>query len=522
LQKRIVARELELGMRPILHGFNGHVPQALTKRFPKVKMQQIHWYGPTPVTYCLSPEEPLFVEIGKAITAEQIIEFGTTHFYGIDSFIEMLPPSSDPTYLAAIAKASYESLHAADPEAVWVLQGWMVQSPARQKFWQPAQAHAFFGAVPDDKMLVLDMSRGVFARQRQFYYGKPWLVGLVHNFGDATRMYGEIAGTTGILQSVLRGPDHGQLRGIGLHPEGLDYNPIVHAAILEAAWNTESPNAADWLADYVHARYGSQPPEQLLRAWRGLWSSVYSKGLSNSPIENAPDRWLTRKAGADNQAETDQAARFNTATLTALAGALPDFLAAAPAIKNRESFDFDVVNITRQLLAEYAGVLRQRMLTAVAKRDVAAFRKSASEFIALIGDLEDVVSTRREYLLGRWLAAARSWGTTAEEKSLYEWNARNIITLWGNSQRNIRDYARRQWSGLLGDFYQPRWQLSVDYVAARLEAGQNPDFVALKKQLVPWEEQWCRKTKAYPTEPRGNSVEVAGRVWEKYRKVLPH
>ena len=34
LQKKIVARERELGMTPVLQGFTGHVPAALQERFP--------------------------------------------------------------------------------------------------------------------------------------------------------------------------------------------------------------------------------------------------------------------------------------------------------------------------------------------------------------------------------------------------------------------------------------------------------------------------------------------------------
>ena len=34
LQKKIVARERELGMTPVLQGFTGHVPTALRERFP--------------------------------------------------------------------------------------------------------------------------------------------------------------------------------------------------------------------------------------------------------------------------------------------------------------------------------------------------------------------------------------------------------------------------------------------------------------------------------------------------------
>jgi hypothetical protein len=35
------------------------------------------------------------------------------------------------------------------------------------------------------------------------------------------------------------------------------------------------------------------------------------------------------------------------------------------------------------------------------------------------------------FLLGRWIAAAKSWATDIPEAFLMEFNARNQITLWG-------------------------------------------------------------------------------------------
>ena len=43
LEKKILARERELGMTPVLQGFTGHVPEALLKKFPGTKAQRIHW-----------------------------------------------------------------------------------------------------------------------------------------------------------------------------------------------------------------------------------------------------------------------------------------------------------------------------------------------------------------------------------------------------------------------------------------------------------------------------------------------
>ena len=64
LQKKILARERELGMTPILPSFTGHVPPSFRKRFPEAKVHSTQWGINTnvaPPVYILDPSEPLFV-----------------------------------------------------------------------------------------------------------------------------------------------------------------------------------------------------------------------------------------------------------------------------------------------------------------------------------------------------------------------------------------------------------------------------------------------------------------------------
>ena len=45
-----------------------------------------------------------------------------------------------------------------------------------------------------------------------------------------------------------------------------------------------------------------------------------------------------------------------------------------------------------------------------------------------------------------------------QDAALYEFNARNQLTLWGPDGQ-IMDYAGKQWAGLVADYYIPRWQV---------------------------------------------------------------
>ena len=91
----------------------------------------------------------------------------------------------------------------------------------------------------------------------------------------------------------------------------------------------------------------------------------------------------------------------------------------------------------------------------------------------MLGIVEDVyalLGTQPHMLLGRWLDAARAWGQSPAEKAMMEFNARNQLTLWG-PRGEIADYASKQWSGLMRDYYLRRWQMFFARVGAALRDG---------------------------------------------------
>ena len=133
----------------------------------------------------------------------------------------------------------------------------------------------------------------------------------------------------------------------------------------------------------------------------------------------------------------------------------------------------------------------------------------------MIRDLDELLATRPEYLLGNWLEDARRWGENRAEKDRLEWNARRVLTMWGD-QTLIRDYSRRQWSGMLTGFYLPRWEKFFAAADAALASGASFDAAAFDRELQEWERRWADRHESYPTRPRGDSINVSRRLWEKY------
>jgi alpha-N-acetylglucosaminidase len=506
LQKKIVARERALGMIPVLQGFTGHVPAALAKRFPNARFQQLPKWCEFPPTSFVDPQDPLFVRIGKLFIEEQTKQFGTDHYYASDTFIEMQPPSSEPAFLAAMGKTVYEAMRVADPQAVWVLQGWIfVNNP---KFWQPPQGRALLGSVPDDRLLVLDLHCEATPAWSltEAFYGKPWVWCIIQNFGGTVSLHGALPRMAADLTSAMTTPKRGRQCGIGLIFEGLDYNPVVQDFVTDMTWRREVPALDEWVPQFVRRRYGRTTPE-IDQAWQLLRQSVYQQvGRADTALVARPSRaahsWGSGNVGYD----------------PALLGqAVDKLLVRSDQLAAVDTFQFDVVNATRQALGILAGYFAEQVQVAVQRADCAALEQAGRDLLGLADDLDALLATRPEFLLGRWLEDAKRWAANDDERRLYEWNARNIITLWGPRDSVLHEYASRQWSGMFSNFYRPRWEKYLEARRAALDSKQPFDNGRLEQELRTWEDQWTHRTEAHPTAPHGDPVATARRLWAKYQ-----
>jgi len=99
-------------------------------------------------------------------------------------------------------------------------------------------------------------------------------------------------------------------------------------------------------------------------------------------------------------------------------------------------------------------------------------------------------------------------------------NAKDIITLWGDENCPLNEYACRQWSGLLTDFYKPRWEQFFAKATTALKEGKEMDKDAFAKQIKQWEWHWVNERKDYPVAAKGNSMDTIKMLYKKYRDVL--
>jgi len=515
LQKKILARQREFGITPILPAFAGHVPPQLKKVYPNAKIAQLTpWTGfdQKYYTYFLDPMDPLFYKIQQLYLQTQTAEYGTNHIYSADPFNEMVPPSWEPEYLATVSETIYSSMKEVDPDASWVQMGWLFFHS--RNHWTNDRIKAALQAVPQDKMILLDYYGEYIElwRQTEAFFGQPWIWCYLGNFGGKTDITGHLEKIEEQLNAVLKSSEHKQFWGIGTTLEGFDVNPVVYEFLFEKAWHPEPVDMKHWCRDYARRRMGMNDPV-IEAAWDIMRDKIYrqtcwiemSSIIRSRPCLSGRQRWSKLGTGGYDEKDLEKIWTL--------------LIKADTKVMLRDSYRYDLVNITRQVLSNYALRLRNQMNIAYENRDEKLFQVYATEFLQLLCDLDRLLTTRGEFLLGKWLEDAKSFAISEKEEKYYEFNARNLLTTWGHpNNTELIDYSARDCGGLIKGYYLPRWQLLINMVSDALEKGQSFDGDAFEKQVGAFEWKWIASSEVYPSFPIGDSVTV---VMELYKKYLP-
>jgi alpha-N-acetylglucosaminidase len=517
LGRQILDREREFGMTPVLQGFTGFIPRAIKDKFPDARIQfKPNWCNVFKGTAQLDPLDPLFRKMGTAFLEEQQKLFGTDHLYAADPFHESKPPSDVPEYLAAVAKEILNTMTEVDPDAKIVMQTWSLRKPLVTN-------------IPESRIELLALEGSGWEKTEGFW-NRPWTAGVLHNYGGRVFMAGSLEKTLRNALTLRANSLAGHVTGIGLFPEATEQNPVFYEAASEITWMHEPPDPEQWLHDEITARYGKSVP-QAQETWKLLLQSIYSDGAETgsveSPICSRPALYLDRAApNATFQRHYDP----NLVWL-----AWETFLSAAGSLSASEEYQYDLADLSRQGLADLSIPLQREITTAYLKSDIAALKTASDSFLELAMDMDILLASRPEFLLGKWLGDAKRCATNDSERRQYERNARFQITVWGPSAPDamLFDYANKQWSGLIRGYYVPRWKWFLDYLAdqpageARFTGNNlatqykrpSDQANAFYEELSQWEQDWCNHTESYPGSSEGNTIQIASRLFSRWNPV---
>ena len=518
LQKKIVARERELNMKPVLPGFAGHVPPCITRIYPDAPLSSLgDWAGFDSTCWCkfLDPLDPLYTEIQKKFIAKQTEFYGTDHIYGIDIFNELIPPSWDPKYLARVSRQVYESLEAADPEAKWLEMAWLFWN--EREYWEvDNRIEAYITSMPKDRHIMLDYycERQPVWERTDAYYGVPYIWCYLGNFGGNSMLAGNLEIVNERIENAIKnGGDN--LVGIGSTLEGFDCNPFMYEYVFEKAWNNPlTKNVAHWVERLADQRAG-MIDESYREAWNLLADSVYNKVSSPGQTVRINQRPTMGKIKEYRQYYIAPTYKYSNIVLLDV---LDNMLATKSDTRTRH---FDIVNVTRQMLGNYFSDLYLDYVRAYREKNYKKLHELEKTMTAILDDTEAILASESAFLVGRWIRDARSLGNTDEEKDYFESNARNIITTWGEEDALLNEYASRAWAGLTETYYAYRWKEFFKDVDAAIEAGVNFNEKAYHDRICKYEGQWWReRLGTFSPEPTDNGVALAFEIAQKYREEL--
>lgn len=529
LQKKILARMKEMGMKPVLPGYCGMVPHDAKQKLGLNVTDAGRWNSyQRPAN--LSPTDSRFAEIADLYYKEQTRLYGKSDYYSMDPFHES--GNDAAVDYGKAGEALMSAMKRANPHAIWVVQGWN-ENPRPQ----------MIANLKVGDLLVLDLfseSRQNFkdfctgentsgtgkkdfsTSKKEGIYGKhQWLFCLLENFGGNVGLHGRMDQLLNNFYLATGKKDtpkqensslltlHSSLKGWGFTMEGSENNPVMFELMSELPWRAEKITKEDWIREYCYARYGVHDAT-IEKAWTLLAQSIYNCPKGNIQQGTHESIFCARPSQNCYQVSTwSLMSNYYDPEDTRQAAIL--LTSVAEKYRGNNNFEYDLVDICRQALADQGRKQYLKTMADYKSFSRQDFKKDSDRFLKMILLQDKLLGTRPEFRVGRWIEEAQSLGKTAEEKDLYEWNARVQITTWGNricaDNGGLHDYGHKEWQGLLKDFYYLRWSTFMKSLASQLSLQNTPqiDWYGL-------EEPWTLQKSPYSSKAEGSPIDVAKEV----------
>ena len=502
LQKKILRRMRELGIQVCLPGYSGMVPHDARQRLGLDVSDPGLWCDYKRPAFLL-PTDKRFSEIALLYYKEQQRLYGKCDFYSMDPFHE--GGNAQGVDLKAAGQAIMREMKAANPKAVWVAQSW--------------GACPFPGMIDDLKrgdMLVLDLysencpqwgDPSSECARKEGFMGHDWAFCMLLNFGANVGLFGKMQHVIAEYYKARESQFATTMKGVGLTMEGIENNPVMYELVSELPWRSDRFEWQGWLNDYVEARYGNTHNAKLHEAWMLLARSIYGapgelnqQGCHESIICARPSldayqvsTWSGMKPYY-NPDDVIRAARL--------------MVEASHEVQANDNFRYDLIDITRQAIAEQARYVYNEVQAAYKAKDREMYAHATKKFLDIMLQQDHMLSSMPDFMVGHRIAQARSLGTTPAESDQYEWNARVQITTWGNrsaaERGGLRDYAHKEWNGIIKDVYYQRWKQYFDALDKTFDGQpmRQFDFYAM-------DEKWTLQHNEYPAEAQGDAVTYA-------------
>ena len=514
LGRMIVGEMKKRGIRPVLQGFTGIMPTwspSLASLAGAKFVPQGKWNGYERPTV-LAPTDPAFARVAEIWYANLKKVYGVDNvdFLAGDLFHE--GGKTGDLDVTECIRAVQAAQQRALPGVVWMVQGW-------QRNPTPKVCAGLEPKFTIVEQLVDDMGNGA---DRSGGYGElPWIWCEVQNFGGNMGLFGGLP-TYAMLGRAAKGKGAATFRGYGSLSEAYGANPVgidlFEDMMMRSAGAEMTEQELDaWLGAWIAKRYGFSSPNSQLstlnsklhEAWRLLWHSVYScrrrqratknamtlvPGWDEKLADKAIDPTEREKSGRYwNPEDVRRAAEIFTEAGEKIAATKPSAVGDVAL----SAFAYDWANVVRQAIAD-----RSAGLLAGMKGDAARQKAYLDCFKAM----DDVTACVPEFRLDFWEEQARAKAGERGPRAF-----RRMITTWNNPherQRNLNDYARREYAGLLRGYYMKRWEALFKFTGLDGKVDEK-DFKAALNALE--KNFWANGVETQPM-PRDNLAALAERA----------
>ncbi|MDE6269917.1 MAG: alpha-N-acetylglucosaminidase, partial [Muribaculaceae bacterium] len=382
LGRRITDRMRELGMSPVLPGIY-FVPSTFSAK-TGMKTYSTGTWNNHPRPHIPEVTDSVFAALAERFYANMDNVLGPADYYSMDPFHEAAPSVVANMDVDTTYSTLYRLMDRARPGSTWVIQHWQWGRPENPQ-WRSLDN------VPPGRLLVVDL----FADARPAWdkMGAHDVVySTIFNFGGRTGLFGRLDSTAKGYGDARR---LSTVRGIGATPEAIEQTPVIYDMLFELPWLDTVPDTRQWLDDYTVRRYGTDNPHA-----RRAWQLIHGSALGCPDPRQGPHEAVVcaRPALSVPRVSTWGSAEifYEPDSIVLAAYELLD------AGIDHPNYDYDLADVARQALTDHSQQVLAAMQAAHEAGDSLAFSARRDEFLGLILDIDSILNTVPQFMLGAW------------------------------------------------------------------------------------------------------------------------
>ncbi len=432
--KKIIERENELGISPILPAVIPTVPFNVRRKYRKMEIFKApQWYNFPPIFF-IKAENAFFNVFNLRFLKKQQELLGETKSFFYEPLYDVNPRGFS-SHVAAIGQSVSEVLNEFDPEAV---------------------CYTHLSAINADFFKDLSGKKFIFIKDRgdeALLNGKKYINAIRGNFYGRTAIYGDMNNVCGCPFSK----DENSL-GTAVELDTFRENPLYCAAVLKAATADEAFDSDDFTRDFAQKRYKTDAyTDDLIRLKNLCYTTDECVG---SIICARPTTQIRHTAPYDTLERG-----YDYKELFAIAKSILENEA-----RKVDTIRADVQSILRQSLSDFAAPVYKAATEFFRNKNVGNFEQTSNLFLEICEDLDRLLKTREETSFSTKYEEAHYLGENKEEKEAIDINFLLLHTIWGPIGHTfLYDTAWAEWSGLIKDYYAQRWFMYYRSLAVYFE-----------------------------------------------------